>query len=159
MNSSPLHHNRPSNHHCASPEQAYREQQVLLFWLLSKILRRLARSIIWRELDPGDKRRLNTTLKTLENDVQLIRLITSPQRINVKSSTQAAAEVNEPPGIAADSATAKAASAEERSSTRRRPSPATRTRQPSSPLLPARGLGSSTTPSQADAPANSTETG
>jgi len=50
---------------------------VLLFWLLSKILRRLARSIQWGELNARDKRRLNTTLTMLESDVHLIRLITS----------------------------------------------------------------------------------
>ena len=51
---------------------------MLLFWLLSKILRRLARSIQWRELDASEKRRLNATLTLLESDLHLIRLIISP---------------------------------------------------------------------------------
>jgi hypothetical protein len=62
-----------------SPERrALSEQQVLLFWLLSKILRRLARSIPWTEVSPGDKRRLSGTLALLENDVCLVRLATAP---------------------------------------------------------------------------------
>ena len=65
-------------------QSLYQEQQVLLFWLLSKILRRLARRIAWAELSAPDKRRLNTTLKTLESDVRLVRTVISAQPTHSK---------------------------------------------------------------------------
>lgn len=63
------------------------EQQVLLFWLLSKILRRLARRIAWAELSAPDKRRLKATLKMLESDVQLVRIVISAQPLKLKGSS------------------------------------------------------------------------
>src|SRR5688500_315460 len=67
-------------------QSLYQEQQVLLFWLLSKILRRLARRIAWAELSTRDRRRLNTTLKTLESDVHLVRTVVAAQPLKRKDS-------------------------------------------------------------------------
>ena len=77
MNDTPSNNQKRQSHSHSGLNRTYKEQQVMLFWLLAKILRRLARSIMWSELSVRDKRRLYTTLETLESDVHLIQIVIS----------------------------------------------------------------------------------
>jgi len=84
------HHRSSQRNHRNDQERSYHEQQVLLFWLLSKILRRLARSIAWSDLNSQERRRLGRTLTMLESDVHLVRLVTAlpapPERDSSQTS-------------------------------------------------------------------------
>jgi hypothetical protein len=109
----PVKQTHPSHEH-----RTYSEQQVLLFWLLCKILRRLARTIPWAVLSKQDKRRLSTALAILESDVHLVQLVLSTQGSDGAGSRRkdGAGEQMSSRGPTADQATTKAAAPEEETS-------------------------------------------
>ena len=58
------------------------QQQVRLLAGMSRLLRRLLRSLLWREMRPAEQRRVSETLSRLDHDLSLLRLVMrSPAQI------------------------------------------------------------------------------
>jgi hypothetical protein len=58
-----------------SPARALRKEQVRLFCQWTRMLRRLARQIDWREIRPPERRWLASHLRALESDLTLVRQV------------------------------------------------------------------------------------